>query len=125
MQIDIFLFSFFFFLAVWRCYSQALWVKKEIKKQNQKMGEIKIGLWLLQVSGFTCWLWGIVDNWGDAKSLTLFFMGLVFAGYKLYNVHLDTSKKKIEFDDFRRDAKEKRKHHSEDVKVGKELNDGK
>lgn len=59
------------------------------------MAEIKFGLLILQVTGFYCWFWGIVDNWGDVKSVTLFFMGLVFAGYKLYNIHLDTSKKKL------------------------------
>lgn len=59
------------------------------------MGEIKLGFWLLQGSGFGIWLWGIINNWGDAKSATLFFMGIIFATYKLYNIHLDTAKKKL------------------------------
>lgn len=95
MQTTPFFFTFFFLLLVLQLSVSISLLKKEIKNTIQKMGEIKIGLWILQVSGFSCWLWGIIDNWGDAKSLVLFVMGLAFGGYKLYNIHMDTAKKKL------------------------------
>lgn len=84
------------------------------------MAELKIGFWLLQLSGFTIYGWALIINWGDIKSSILFVLALIFAGYKLLNAHLDFSKKKIEFDDFKREAKKKKKD-SDNIKMDKEL----
>lgn len=83
------------------------------------MAEIKIGFWLLQLSGFTIYGWALLITWGDAKSAILFVLALIFACYKLLNAHLDYSKKKLEFDDFRREARKKK--DSDNIKVNKEL----
>lgn len=79
------------------------------------MGEIKVGIWLLQTSGFGLWIWGIINNWGDFKSVSLFAVAIIFAGYKIGNAHLDYMRKKNDYRDYMEERKSK--------KMNKKLND--
>lgn len=54
-----------------------------------------MGLMILQSLGYPIYFWALIDNWGDIKSLVLFGAALAFAGYKLFDKHLDSSKKKL------------------------------
>jgi hypothetical protein len=94
-QINPILLIGFLFYAFYQFFLLILYLYQRIEKTLREMGEIKIGIWLLQLSGFGCWLWAIIEGWGDIKSIALFLLGVVFAGYKIYNIHLDTSKKKL------------------------------
>lgn len=48
--------------------------------------------YLLQMSGYTVWLWGIFDNFGDFKSMVLFIVGLIFAGLRIWSTIIDVKK---------------------------------
>ena len=78
------------------------------------MGEIKIGLWLLQTSGFGLWFWGIVKDWGDIKSVTLFMVAIIFAGYKIGNAHLDYMRKKSDYQDYKEERRSKKMNNKLD-----------
>lgn len=86
-----------------------------LKSKVKKMGELKISLWLLQTSGFSLWLFGIVNDWGDFKSISLFFIAIVFAGYKIGNAHLDYMRKRSDYKDYQDERRSK--------KADKKLND--
>lgn len=116
MQIDLTL-SIFFLAFVCYVYYQ---FGSLIKRTYRKMAELKLGFWLLQLSGFTVYGWALIITWGDAKSAILFILALIFASYKILNAHLDYSKKKIDFDEYKREAREKKKN-LDNVKVNKEL----
>jgi hypothetical protein len=68
------------------------------------VAEIKLALYLVQLAGLYTYIWAIVVSFGDVKAWILFFVGLVFAGYKVYNIHLDVLKKNLIW----RNTKEKR-----------------
>lgn len=70
----------------------------------EEMGELKMGFYILSTMGFLTWICGIIANIDNVKSTILFLGGIVFAGYKIYNIHLDTVKKR----DDMRDAKKQR-----------------
>lgn len=77
-----------------------------------RMGEFKLGLYVLGWMGILTWIAGIIANVDNFKSTILFISGLIYAFYKIWNIHLDTMKK-------REDMKE-----AKDLKkMNKKLND--
>jgi hypothetical protein len=116
MQTDTFFLIGFLLLALFQFYVLMLSLfTQTVKTLRKKMGELKIGLWLLQLSGFGCWIWGIIDGWGDFKSISLFIVAIIFAGYKIGNAHLDFIRKRNDFRDYEDERKSK--------KMNKKLND--
>lgn len=78
------------------------------------MGEIKAGIYFLYTLGYGAWIAGIMANIDNAKSIILFIAGLIFATFKIYNLYLDTVKK-------REDMREERMRRLNDSKVDKKL----
>jgi hypothetical protein len=97
-----------FLCVVWQFWVSISFLFTKIKNTTNKMGELKIGLWLLQTSGFGLWFWGIVNDWGDFKSVSLFVVAIIFAGYKIGNAHLDYMRKKSDFQDYMEERKSKK-----------------
>lgn len=103
----------FFLIGCFLCVLWQFWVSTSslfTKLKNAKMGEIKVGIWLLQTSGFGVWIWGIINDWGDFKSVALFVIAIIFAGYKIGNAHLDYMRKKNDYRDYMEDRRSKKVH---------------
>lgn len=83
------------------------------------MAELKFTFWLLQLTGYTAFLWSLFDSIGDIKSLILFLAGLTFAAYKIANAHLEFRRKQIDFEEYKRLKRKER----ELEKIKQELND--
>ena len=109
-QTGLFFLIGFFLCVVWQFWVLTSFLFTKIKNRLKKMGEIKIGIWLLQTSGFGLWIWGIIIDWGDFKSVSLFVIAVIFAGYKIGNAHLDYMRKKNDYRDYMEDRKSKKMH---------------
>lgn len=78
-------------------------------QKELKMGEIKVGIYFLYTLGYGAWVAGILANLDNVKSLILFLAGLIFAGFKIYNLYLDTIKKR---DDMREERRVRKLNNS-------------
>lgn len=56
---------------------------------------LKMTTYFLQMSGYTVWLWGIFDDFGDFKSMVLFIVGLIFAGLRIWSTIIDVKKNSL------------------------------